>query len=159
MSSRHIRVGLVLAALVALLDQTSKWWIVDVIMRPPKTIPITDYFNLVLVYNRGVSFGMLNMQSPHGALILSVVALAITSGLLVWLWRVEKRLIASALGLIIGGAAGNVVDRLTIGAVADFLDFHFAGYHWPAFNVADMAITCGAIVIIGESFFSGRRKM
>ena len=84
--------------------------------------------------------------------------MAITCGLLVWMWRAEKKMIAGALGLIVGGALGNVLDRLILGAVIDFLDFHWAGYHWPAFNVADMAITCGAIAIIGDSLFSSRQE-
>ena len=93
-----------------------------------------------------------------GALILSTVSLAITFGLLVWMWRAEKRLIVIALGLIAGGAIGNVIDRLILGAVVDFLDFHWGGYHWPAFNVADMAITSGATLIIGDSFLNTREK-
>ena len=74
------------------------------------------------------------------------------------MWRAEKKLIALALGLIVGGAIGNVIDRVLLGAVVDFLDFHLAGFHWPAFNVADAAITSGATVIIGDSFLSSSQK-
>jgi len=158
MIPRHARFGLILAILVAVSDQTSKWWIVDVVMQPPKFIPVTDFFNLVLAYNRGVSFGMLNMQSEIGPWILAAVSLAITFGLLVWMWRANKKLTVVALSLIIGGAVGNVIDRLIYGAVVDFLDFHLAGYHWPAFNFADTAITCGAVAIICDSFFSTHQE-
>ena len=158
MTPKHVQLGLTLAVLVIVCDQCSKWWILNEIMRPPRSIPIAEYFNLVLAYNRGVSFGMLDMPSRMGALILSTVSLAITFGLLVWMWRAEKRLIVIALGLIAGGAIGNVIDRLILGAVVDFLDFHWGGYHWPAFNVADMAITSGATLIIGDSFLNTREK-
>ena len=122
-------------------------------MRPPRIIPLTDFFNLVLGLNRGVSFGMLDMQSPMGRWILAGLALTITAALLVWMWRSDKRLVTAALGLIVGGAMGNVIDRVLMGAVVDFLDFHWAGFHWPAFNVADIAITSGAAVLIWDSFF------
>ena len=148
----HVRPGILLALVIAALDQASKWWIVETVMRPPRVIPVTDFFNLVLGLNRGVSFGMLDMQSPMGRWILAGLALAITAALLVWMWRSDKRLVTAALGLIVGGAMGNVIDRVLMGAVVDFLDFHWAGFHWPAFNVADIAITCGATVLIWDSF-------
>ena len=149
----HVRLGLTLSVLIAAIDQASKWWVVETVMRPPRIIPVTDFFNLVLGLNRGVSFGMLNMQSPMGRWILAGLALAITAALLVWMCRADKRLVTGALGLIVGGAFGNVIDRVLVGAVVDFLDFHWAGYHWPAFNVADMAITCGAVALIWDSIF------
>ena len=149
----HVRIGLVVAALVATLDQGTKWLIVETVMQPPRIIPVTDFFNFVLGLNRGVSFGMLNMQSPMGRWILAGLALAITLALLVWMWRANKTLVVVGLGLIVGGAIGNVVDRVLVGAVVDFLDFHWAGYHWPAFNVADIAITSGAAALIWDSFF------
>ena len=149
----HVRIGMTLAILIAALDQASKWWVVETVMLPPRVIPVTDFFNLVLGLNRGISFGMLDMQSPMGRCILSGLAIAITAALLVWMWRAEKRLVAGALGLIVGGAMGNVIDRVLVGAVIDFLDFHWAGFHWPAFNVADIAITSGAAALIWDSFF------
>jgi len=153
MGWRNLRVGLGLAALVAVLDQATKWWIVEKVMQPPQMIPITPFFNLVLGHNRGVSFGMLNMQTPMGRWILVALALAIVAGLMIWMWRAEKTWVAVTLGLIVGGAMGNVADRVFVGAVVDFLDFHAAGYHWPAFNVADIGITCGAAGLIWDSFF------
>ena len=147
------QLGLALALLTMALDQISKWWIVNTVMNPPTVIPITPFFNLVLGFNRGVSFGMFGSHSDIGRWLLTGLALAIAVALTVWLWRVQKPWLAAALGLIIGGAIGNVIDRINVGAVVDFLDFHAAGYHWPAFNVADMGITGGATVLIIDSLF------
>ena len=153
MIPRHARFGLILAILVAVSDQTSKWWIVDVVMQPPKFIPVTDFFNLVLAYNRGVSFGMLNMQSEIGPWILAAVSLAITFGLLVWMWRANKKLTVVALSLIIGGAVGNVIDRLIYGAVVDFISLHAKGFSWYIFNIADIFIVLGVILFILSQIF------
>lgn len=147
------RLGFGLAVVVIALDQVSKWWIVTVVMNPPRVIPITPFFNLVLGFNPGVSFGLFGSDSEIGRWLLTGLAVAIAGALAIWLWRVEKPWLAGALGLIIGGAFGNVIDRVTIGAVVDFLDFYAGGYHWPAFNVADMGITCGAAVLIWDSLF------
>jgi signal peptidase II len=151
------RLGLGLALAVAVLDQASKWVIVDRVMDPPRFIEVTPFFNLVMVWNRGVSFGMFNSGSPYVAWGLSAVALSIVLGLLVWLYRVRNRLVAVAIGLIVGGAVGNVIDRIVRDqrAVADFLDFHAYGYHWPAFNLADSAITLGVVVLLYDALFNG----
>jgi len=158
------RLGLGLAFATMALDQLTKWWIVNFVMKPPNVIEVTPFFievtpffNLVLVLNRGVSFGMFGSDSNLGRWLLTALALAIVCALAVWLWRVEKPWLAVALGLIIGGAIGNVIDRAMVGAVVDFLDFHVADYHWPAFNVADMGITCGAAVLIWDSVFGYQR--
>jgi signal peptidase II len=152
--------GLAVAALVVVLDQVTKWWIVNIVMMPPEVIEVVPFFNLVLTWNRGVSFGMFNSGSPLNAWILGVVAVGIAGSLLVWLMRVDRMILALALGLIIGGAVGNLIDRVRFGAVADFLDVHALGYHWPAFNVADSAITIGVVVLIADSLFGSaeRRK-
>lgn len=151
------RLGLGLALIVAVLDQASKWVIVDRVMDPPRFIEVTPFFNLVLVWNRGVSFGMLNSGSPYLAWGLSAVAILIVLGLLFWLYRVRHRLVAVAIGLIMGGAVGNVIDRIfrEQRAVADFLDFHALGYHFPAFNLADSAITVGVMVLLYDALFHG----
>jgi signal peptidase II len=157
-SSRIVRVGLGLALLVFGLDQLTKWWIVESVMRPPRVLPVTPFFNLVMGWNRGVSFGMFNQDSPYNAWIFAGLALVIVAVLAVWLWRADRGLIGVAIGLIIGGALGNVVDRLRFGAVADFLDFHIGGYHWPAFNVADSGITIGAALLLADALFSRSEK-
>lgn len=147
-----------MGAAVFLLDQASKWWILDVVMQPPRVIPLTPFFNLVLGWNRGVSFGLFNSDSPLNRWVLPLIAVAIVVTLAVWLRRVGTFQLALAIGAVIGGALGNVADRLRFGAVADFLDVHAWGYHWPAFNVADSAITIGALVLVLDSLFSRRKN-
>ena len=151
------RLGLGLAFATMALDQLTKWWIVNFVMNPPSVIEVTPFFNLVLGLNRGVSFGIFSSDSNLNRWLLTALALAIVCALAVWLWRAEKPWLAVALGLIIGGAIGNVIDRAMVGAVVDFLDFHAADYHWPAFNVADMGITCGAAVLIWDLVFGYQR--
>lgn len=145
--------GMVLAIIAIVLDQATKGWILEDVMIPPRVIEITSNFNLVLGWNRGVSFGLFNQDSTYGPYILTGVALAIVLGLSIWLRKSTTHWSAWALGLVIGGAIGNVIDRIQYGAVVDFLDFHAFGYHWPAFNVADTAIVVGAGLLILESLF------
>ena len=109
---------------------------------------VTSFFNIVLIYNRGMSFGLFNSGGELNALLFSVVAAAIVTVLTYWLSRVESPLLAGAIGLIIGGAVGNVIDRIRFGAVVDFLDFHIGSWHWPAFNIADSAICVGVAVML-----------
>jgi signal peptidase II len=139
---------------VAALDQLSKWIIVAHVMNPPVQIEVTSFFNLVLTHNRGVSFGMFAAGSELGKWILVGLALMISGFLVRWLFQSSSPFSIIALGLILGGAVGNVIDRVLIGAVVDFLDFHAFGTHWPAFNVADTTIFLGAAGLIFESFFS-----
>ena len=151
---KHVWQGLGLAALVAALDQLSKWIIVAHVMNPPVQIEVTSFFNLVLAHNRGVSFGMFAAGSELGKWILVGLALMISGFLVRWLFQSSSPFSIIALGLILGGAVGNVIDRVLVGAVVDFLDFHAFGTHWPAFNVADTTIFLGAAGLIFESFFS-----
>ncbi|MCW9035046.1 MAG: signal peptidase II [Rhodospirillales bacterium] len=145
--------GIIIALTITLSDLISKWWIVENVMQPPHVIPVTSFFNIVMAWNKGVSFGMFSSDSPYNQWILAGLAFSIAIGLLVWLWRNEDKIIAVSLGLVIGGAFGNAIDRLHYGAVADFLDFYIGRYHWPAFNVADIAISCGAALLIFDSLF------
>ncbi len=156
--SRRRRLGLGVAVIVLLVDQATKWWIVFSVMQPPRVIPMTPFFNIVLGWNRGVSFGLFNSDSPMNEWALPLVALVIVGFLLVWLLQAEKPSLAMALGSIIGGALGNVVDRFHYGAVVDFLDLYLAGYHWPAFNLADTGISIGAVILVVDSLFSGSDK-
>ena len=149
--------GLGIAAAVAVADQLIKWWVIDTLIAVPEGIEVLPVFNLVMVWNRGISFGMFG----GGALppwLLAAFAGAVALGLGIWLARVETRLLAVGLGLVIGGAMGNIVDRLRFGAVADFLDFHVAGYHWPAFNLADAAITIGVGLLLIDALLIGRER-
>lgn len=158
-SSYGLRLGLVVAVVVIVFDQATKWWIMAMVMQPPRIIPVTPFFNLVTVWNRGISFGLFDGDSAVNVWVLPLVALAIVAALVAWLRRVQGVWLASAIGLVIGGALGNVVDRLRHdGAVADFLDFHVAGYHWPAFNVADSGITVGVTMLVLDSLFLGGEK-
>jgi len=136
------------------LDQLSKWIIVAYVMNPPIKKELTSFFNLVLTHNRGVSFGMFSTGTDTGKWVLIGVALIITGFLIRWLFQSNSLFNVIALGLIIGGAMGNVIDRFLVGAVVDFLDFLDFGHHWPAFNVADAAIFVGAISLVFESFLS-----
>ena len=142
------------AALAFALDQATKWWVLAHLMDPPRVIPVTPFFNLVLAWNRGVSFGLLSADHPATPWLLSSLALAVIAGLVVWTTRDRRPGMAASIGFIVGGALGNVVDRLRHGAVTDFLDFHVAGYHWPAFNLADTAIFVGVALLL---LVGGRR--
>lgn len=151
----YLGLGLVIALVLVIIDQLSKWLIVFDIMDPPRVIPIFPSFNLVMGWNKGVSFGMFNSDSHLNQWLLIGLALGVVVVLLFWLKRAENRRIALALGLIIGGAIGNVIDRANFGAVADFLDFYIVDYHWPAFNIADAGITVGAVILVIDSLFAG----
>ena len=144
---------LALAGAVIFADQVLKAWIVGTVMATPRIIEVLPVANIVLVWNRGVSFGLFNAASPSGPWILSAVALAVSALLMVWLFRQQSALVGYAIGLILGGALGNVIDRLTRGAVVDFLDLHLGAHHWPAFNLADSAISLGAALLILDSLF------
>ena len=151
------QLALGLAALVILLDQVSKWWVVAVVMQPPRIIEVLPSFNLVLTYNTGVSFGL---GSGSSAWILIGLSLAIVAGLLFWLRSQDRSLPSVGLGLVIGGALGNVIDRLYAPGVIDFIDFHGFLFdfpplygHWPAFNLADSAITIGVGLLIFDGLF------
>ena len=137
--------GPVIFVVVVALDLVTKMLALRGI-EPGTSIEILPFFNLVLVWNTGISFGLL--QGDRGPWLLIGLALAISAVLVVWLWREERLRPRLALWLILAGAVGNVVDRLRYGAVVDFLDFHLAGYHWPAFNVSDSAIFVGAAVLL-----------
>ena len=148
------RLGLVLALAVILLDQVTKFWMYQfLVVEGGRAVTVLPFFNLVTVWNYGVSFGMFN--TGVAAWVFSLAALAISAALTVWLVRADRVLLTASLGLIIGGAIGNVIDRLRFGAVFDFLDFHAFGWHWPAFNVADSAISIGVAVLFVDSLFDG----
>ena len=148
--------GIIIAIVTTCLDQYSKDYIFAMLLdKDANQMEVLPFFNLVIVHNFGVSFGMFN-DIPYGHLILSVVALVITIMLLIWMWRAQKFYLEVALGLIIGGAIGNIIDRVRFGAVADFLDFHAGAYHWPAFNLADSAVFVGVAMILLENFITGK---
>jgi signal peptidase II len=155
---RLLRRALLLAALVAVLDQASKGLILAVVMQPPRVIEITGFFNLVLTYNTGVSFGLLSGDLAWKPWLLAALAVAVSVGLFLWLRRRPEPLLAWGVGLVAGGALGNALDRLHRPGVVDFLDLHAAGWHWPAFNLADSGITVGVALLILDGLFGGGQE-
>ncbi|MDR3424527.1 MAG: signal peptidase II [Alphaproteobacteria bacterium] len=150
--------GFYTMAFVGLIDQLSKWLILDRMGDVQRTIPVTPFLNLVLVWNKGVTFGFLSRsgQTHYMSYILMSVAAIIVVLLGRWLWRTSSTPVAIALGAIMGGAIGNVIDRLRYGAVADFLDFYYHNYHWYAFNVADAAIVTGVALLLIDGMVRGK---
>lgn len=147
------------AAAALVLDQVTKEWLLRLMAENPGGIRVTSFFDLVMVWNRGVSFGLFNSGDADAQRwILIALSLVIVAVLVVWLWRANTPLLAVAIGLVIGGAIGNVVDRLRFGAVADFLSFHLGEYYWPAFNVADAAIVCGVGLLLLDSLWPAAGK-
>ena len=139
-------------------DQFSKLLIIEYLMIPPRIIYINEYFNLVLTWNNGISFGLFNNDNKFNALVISVIGIGIVLFLIGLLSRAETKKLKIGLGLIIGGAIGNIIDRGIYGAVMDFLDIHIGNYHWPAFNIADSCITIGAIILVIDSLFSQKQN-
>jgi signal peptidase II len=149
----------VLAAAIVVADQVAKWAVLEQFAHGERR-ELTAFLNLVLVYNKGAAFSMFadasGWQTP--LLIAFAVAAAAIVGYLI-VKNPHKKLLCLGLALIMGGAIGNVIDRLRYGHVVDFLDFHAMGWHWPAFNVADSAITVGAVLLILEGFVHHERRV
>lgn len=149
---RSALVWLWLAAVVILLDQATKLAVIDQLTAYVDVIPLTGFFNLVHVHNTGAAFSLFADQPGWQRWFFLAIAGIATVVILHLLRKAEGRpLFASALALILGGAIGNVIDRLLYGHVIDFLDFYLGSWHWPAFNVADSAITVGAALLIWDS--------
>lgn len=178
----HLPVFIIFAVFLA--DQISKWWVVEQIIKPlalsdrsdSSALPfvswllhareqmpfareeIFSFCNIVMVWNKGISFGMLN-DHKSGPFLLTLLAVVIVAVFFLWMTRCPSNIARTAIALIIGGALGNVIDRLRFGAVADFLDFHVSGWHWPAFNVGDSTICIGiAILLVHSLFFETKIK-
>jgi len=148
--------GLAAAAVALLLDQASKLVMLYVFgfkdMVPGQAIPVLPFFNLVMVWNPGVSYGLFPAHSRLGSAFLVFLSLLAVIGLGWWLWNTTRRALAIGLGLVIGGAIGNnLIDRLIYGKVADFFHFYVFGYDWYVFNVADAAITFGVIALLYDA--------
>jgi len=141
-----------LSALVIFLDQFTKLW-VSRSFAYGENLAVTEFFNLVLVHNRGAAFSFLSGAGGWQRWFFSVIAV-LASGWMIWLLRKHRQdlLFCFALSLILGGALGNLIDRVAYGYVVDFLDFYWQMYHFPAFNVADSAVTCGAALLIWDGF-------
>ena len=147
--------GLLIALAVVAVDQLTKYVVLNYILSEYAAIVLAPFFAVVRAWNTGVSFSMFNNWGINGVYILSGVALIIVAVLLVWLKNEHNKVIQLALGFIVGGALGNVIDRIRLGAVFDFLDFYVGEYHWPAFNMADSFICIGAFIIVIHGVISG----
>ncbi|MFV2092578.1 MAG: signal peptidase II [Hyphomicrobiales bacterium] len=144
--------GLIWALLAFGLDRANKVWFINVLDFPRAgRIELTPFLDLVMVWNRGISYGLFQQDSALGRNFLAGVALIIALILFVWLGRLSSRLEAGAIGLLIGGAVANAVDRFVYGAVADFYSLHMAGYYWYVFNLADVMIVAGVIGLLYRS--------
>ena len=149
---RYVRTGLIAAVLVLLADQASKWAILSLIhLREVRQIVLGPVLNLTMVQNFGVTFGLLTGMGEWGHLLLAALAVCVVVALGIWLRRAESRLAAIALGAIGGGAIGNVIDRVRLGWVVDFIDVHLGDWHWYVFNLADAAIVCGVTALVIDS--------
>ena len=147
---------LVLAALVVLADQATKLLILARFAHG-ESVPVTPFFNLILVYNKGAAFSFLAGAPGWQTPVLIGIALGAVAIVSWMLWRNSARLLLDiGLALILGGAIGNLIDRIAYGQVVDFLLFHAYGWSYPAFNVADSAITVGAALLIIDSFVTGK---
>ncbi len=154
-----MRLGFIIAVCVFIGDRISKWWIMDILELPKiYTVQILPIFNLTWAENRGVSFGMFAADSDMGRWALVALTSAIVLGLGFWLKSVQTRLLTCAIGLIIGGALGNIYDRAIFGYVADFLHFHVGTWSFAIFNLADCAINMGAILLVWDMFFGPKAK-
>ncbi len=149
---------LAVATVVVLLDQLTKVTI-ERLFSYGDVLPVTGFFNLVLTYNKGAAFSFLASASGWQKQLLTAFGIVASLFIVYLLARHgTQRLFSLALALILGGAVGNVIDRLAYGHVIDFLDFHWRGWHWPAFNVADSAIVCGAALLILDELLRVRRS-
>jgi signal peptidase II len=146
--------GLLLAVIVLIADQASKYWVLHGSnLTDGHILNILPVLDFVLVWNHGVTFGMLNGLGGFGWVFLAIVAIAVVTGLAVWLWRAETFITTLAIGAIAGGAIGNVADRLRYGAVVDFIEAHIGVYSFYVFNIGDSAIVCGVAVLMAENLF------
>lgn len=181
---KYLLPGILVILAVIFIDQYSKWLMIETVARVNGPVStgffewlttvkkieffvnerehftyrvITPFLNLVMVWNQGISFGLFNSTSPQVALGFIALSLLISIFMLIWLAVSHEKLVAYALSLVVGGALGNVIDRVRFDAVEDFIDLHWEGYHWPAFNVADMCIVFGAVLLMIHSF-RGKKK-
>jgi signal peptidase II len=167
--SRLALLAYTLALVVVVADQALKYWILDVYRLPERlaelatqgadrpSIAVLGPFHLTLVRNNGVSFGFMNIEASWTRWALTAFSLAVAAALAVWAWRVEKPLLAVSVGLIMGGAVGNAIDRIHLGAVTDFLDFSTLHFPW-VFNVADSAISVGSVLLVWDLFLAPRKR-
>ncbi|TCT09993.1 signal peptidase II [Tepidamorphus gemmatus] len=151
--------GGLIALAVFLVDRASKWYLLDVFAIGLRgRVEVTPFFDLVMVWNRGVSYGLFQQDTAFGLVLLA--GINFVAAILLWLWlaRVHYRLTAVSIALVIGGAIGNGVDRVIYGAVADFFHLHAFGWSWYVFNIADMAIVAGVVGLLYDSLTNSHKR-
>lgn len=148
-----------LALLVFILDQLSKYWVLNLLDLPRRvSVEVLPVLNLTMVWNRGVSMGLFQADSPFGRWLLTGVTALIALMIAAWLWRETNRMQSIALALVLGGALGNIVDRIRFGAVADFIHLHAGGWSFYVFNIADAGITVGVALLLLTSLQRAERR-
>jgi signal peptidase II len=154
-----LRLGLTIAALVAVLDQATKYWLVHFsgIAEKGGRIVLGPFADLVYLRNPGISYSMFELKGEWGQWLLTGLAVAVSAGIVVWLAQTRKYAAVVGLGLVLGGAIGNAIDRPLMGGVVDFVSLHAGGFNWYVFNVADCGVVVGAAVLLYESL-TGSRK-
>jgi signal peptidase II len=153
------RLGAASALLTLVLDQISKLYtlfVYDLPVREP--VRLTPFLDLIVVWNQGISYGLFQQSTELGRWVLVAVSLAASLALSLWIRRTEGRILAASLGLIVGGAIGNVIDRVAYGAVFDFIHLHAGSFSWYVFNVADAAIVAGVVGLLYDSFVLEKRR-
>jgi signal peptidase II len=151
--------GLWTGILVFALDQAHKWWMLLIykIGDKPQPVRVTPFLDLVFVINKGISYGLFAQGDMRGQYMLATFAVVVVIGLAIWLARgVDNKILAVSVGLLIGGALGNALDRVLIGGVADFFQLHAFGFYWYVFNIADVAIVAGVVGLLYDSFKPSR---
>lgn len=158
-----LRIGLAIAALVVVADQVSKYILLEWVMRPEGVtttpflsdvvVEVLPFFNFIMAWNTGISFSLLSSETEMGRWMLVALQTTITVAVIWWLRTLHGWVVVTGAGLIVGGAVGNIIDRIRFGAVADFFDFHVSGWHFATFNVADCAITIGVGLWLLDALF------
>lgn len=149
--------GMSIALLFGLVDQIQKYWTIFIYQISEKgPIAVTSFLDITFVWNRGISYGLFAQYTDTGRWLLIGASSLVTFILWVWLARAHNRLAAISLGLIIGGAVGNIMDRIVYGAVADFFSFHIGTFYWYVFNLADVWIVCGVLGLLFETLRESR---
>ncbi len=152
--------GATFALATVVCDQAHKAWMIAMFGDMPKPkITVTPFFDLVLVWNPGISYGLFKQHSDAGRWVLIGFALVAAMALALWLAQLQSRLAAASVGLIIGGALGNAIDRMHYGAVADFFSFHVSGFNWYVFNLADVAIVSGVVGLLYDSLKQSHKNV
>jgi len=150
--SSALKLGLIVALVSVVIDQAFKIYMVDYMVAYPFGIEVTSFFRLVMVWNSGVSFGMF-AGGETTRWVLITLSTVISGVLLFMMYQATRKFLSVGLGLVLGGAVGNIIDRIHYGRVADFFDFDLFIMRWPAFNIADITIVCGVAILLVDSLF------